>query len=47
VELTRLLVERGANLDAKDEVYDTTPLGWAEYFKRPEIVEYLGSVSRG
>ncbi len=31
LEVVKLLVEAGANLDAKDKVYEGTPLGWAEY----------------
>jgi hypothetical protein len=40
-ELVRLLVERGARLDARDRIYDGTPLGWALYGQRTEIAEYL------
>ena len=52
----KLLVEAGANLDAKDKIYDGTPIGWAEYMRNneaqnenekrkfEEIREYLKSV---
>ncbi len=33
----------GSSLDAKDEVYDATPLGWAEYFGRSDVAELLRS----
>jgi hypothetical protein len=40
----RLLVERGARLDAEDAVYQGTPLGWAIHGGRSEIAEYLRGV---
>lgn len=36
-----LLVERGARLDTKDTIFQSTPLGWAEYGGRTEIANYL------
>lgn len=39
--VVRLLVERGARLDIKDTIYQSTPLGWAEYVGRTEIADYL------
>ena len=44
VAALRLLVERGADLDAVDPSYDATPLGWAEFFDQPEAAEYLRSL---
>jgi len=41
VETVKVLVEAGANLNAKDSIYDGTPLGWAEYGKRLEVAKYL------
>ena len=38
--VVRLLVERGARLDIRDTIYQSTPLGWAEYGGRTEIAEY-------
>src|SRR5439155_17014148 len=35
--VVRLLVERGARLDIRDTIYQSTPLGWAEYGGRTEI----------
>jgi len=37
----RLLVERGARLDIKDRIYQSTPLGWAIYLGKTEIEKYL------
>lgn len=39
--VVRLLVERGARLDIKDKVYQSTPLGWAIYGEQTEIAKYL------
>jgi ankyrin repeat protein len=41
LEAVKLLVARGARLDIKDTIYDSTPIGWAEYGERKEIAEYL------
>jgi len=40
-EVVHLLVERGARLDIKDTIWESTPLGWAEYGGRTEIATYL------
>jgi len=39
--VVRLLVERGARLDIKDTIYESTPLGWAEHAGHRQIAEYL------
>ncbi len=39
--VVRLLVERGARLDIKDTIYQSTPLGWAIYAEQTEIEKYL------
>lgn len=44
-ETVRVLVEMGASLDARDTVYEGTPLGWALHGGRTEIAEYLQSIS--
>ena len=41
-----LLLERGADVDARDSAYDSPPLGWAAYFQHPRMVELLGIRSR-
>jgi ankyrin repeat protein len=40
-DAVRELVEHGARLDLRDTVYDSTPLGWAEYGGKVEIAKYL------
>ena len=45
LDVVRLLVERGARLDLRDKIYQSTPLGWAEYGKQDEIAAYLRSVN--
>jgi len=41
-EVVRLLVERGgADLDAKDTLWQGTPTGWARHAGRTQIEEYL------
>jgi hypothetical protein len=40
-ETVRLLVERGARLDAKDTMWQGTPAGWAQHGGRTENEEYL------
>jgi ankyrin repeat protein len=39
--VVRLLVERGAELDIKDKIYQSTPLGWARHAGQTEIENYL------
>ena len=39
--VVRLLVDRGARLDVKDRIYQSTPLGWAVYCNQPAIADYL------
>jgi hypothetical protein len=41
VELVRELIELGADVHAKDSIYDSNPLGWAEYFNRTAAADYL------
>lgn len=41
LEVVRLLVERGARLDIRDKVHDSTPLGWARYGGKTEIAAFL------
>jgi hypothetical protein len=41
LDAVKVLVEAGADLDAKDTIYDGTPLGWAEYGKQVEIADFL------
>ncbi|MBM7784922.1 ankyrin repeat domain-containing protein [Tenggerimyces flavus] len=41
VELTKLLLERGADQSLRDNNFDATPLGWAEHFERTETIALL------
>jgi hypothetical protein len=41
VELAKLLIERGADVNVKDTFYEETPLGWALYREHVEIVKLL------
>lgn len=43
--VVRLLVERGARLDIRDKVYNSTPFGWATHGGRTAIAEYLSDRS--
>lgn len=45
VAAARLLVEHGAEIDARDRVHGATPLGWAIHFGKPELIDYLSRVS--
>jgi peptide-methionine (S)-S-oxide reductase len=45
--VVRLLVKRGARLDIKDTIWESTPPGWAEYGGRTEIAGHLSSRSGG
>lgn len=41
LEVVRLLVARGARLDMRDTIHNSTPLGWAEYGGKEEIAALL------
>jgi len=41
IELAQLLLDLGADPNARDARYDATPLGWAEHFDRPRLAELL------
>jgi hypothetical protein len=45
LETVRLLVRHGADLDARDPRFDETSLGWARYFRQPEVADYLLTAS--
>jgi uncharacterized damage-inducible protein DinB len=44
LESVRILVELGADVNKKDPVYDSAPLGWAEYMGRSKVADYLRSI---
>jgi hypothetical protein len=39
--MVRLLLDAGADPAVHDSIHDADALGWAEYFKQPEIVRIL------
>jgi ankyrin repeat protein len=41
-----LLIEHGAEIDARDRKYDATPLNWAIHLGKPHLIDYLSTVSR-
>ena len=41
LDVVTVLVDNGARLDIKDTIYQSSPLGWAEYLGKPAIAEYL------
>ena len=43
VDLLKLLVEAGASLEARDTLWDGTPLGWAIHNKKAKAEAYLRS----
>jgi ankyrin repeat protein len=46
VDIARLLIERGADVDPVERNYNSTPLGGANYFGRLEMVAFLAPLSR-
>jgi Ankyrin repeats (many copies) len=45
VELARTLLRLGADPDILDRRFDSTPLGWARYFEREELIDLLEPVT--
>jgi ankyrin repeat protein len=45
IEIVRLLLDAGANPRIRDSKHDGDARGWAEFFKRPEIVALLSASS--
>jgi ankyrin repeat protein len=41
LELARTLLRLGADPDLRDHRFNGTPLGWARYFGRQELIELL------
>lgn len=41
IEVAALLLERGAAVAAREDVYDSTPIGWAHHGGKLELREYL------
>ena len=47
VETMKLLIEHGARIDARDTLWDGTPLGWAVHNKKRKAEAYLRSLLPG
>jgi ankyrin repeat protein len=45
-ETVRVLLRAGADPHARDSEHDSDPLGWAEYFGQPHVVDILRSAPR-
>ena len=43
--VAELLVSRGADLEAKDDLYHSTPHGWASHSGRASVRDYLGGLA--
>jgi ankyrin repeat protein len=41
IDIARLLLDAGADPNIRDDKYDATALGWAEYFDRSDFVELI------
>ncbi|MGH7303020.1 MAG: ankyrin repeat domain-containing protein [Candidatus Rokuibacteriota bacterium] len=41
IELTRMLLDAGADSGVRDDKYEATVLGWAEYLGQPRIADLL------
>jgi ankyrin repeat protein len=44
LEMVKLLISLGADPAIRDEEFNATPLGWAQYGEREEVAEFLKSV---
>ena len=47
VEVVRLLLDAGADPRIRDSKHDGDAFGWAEFFKKPEIVQLLKDKTAG
>jgi ankyrin repeat protein len=45
--IVRLLLRHGADLTIRDSEHDSTPLGWAEFFKHAEVARILRDAESG
>ena len=45
LSIARLLVQHGADHTAREPEFNAQPAGWAQYFKKSEIQEYLESLA--
>lgn len=40
-EVARLLLEAGADPSIRDSAHDSDPVGWAEFFQKPDVAQIL------
>ena len=45
-DVARLLIERGAEIDPRESQFDSTPIGWAAYGDKSEMVDFLSQYTR-
>lgn len=45
VPVAQLLIERGAEIDARDRRFNGTPLDWASHFHKQQLTDFLSTVS--
>jgi ankyrin repeat protein len=41
LEAVKVLVERGADIEARDPLYKRSPLAWATFHAHPDVAEFL------
>jgi len=41
IDIARMLLEAGADPDIRDDKYDATALGWAEYCDQPQVAQLI------
>ncbi len=46
LRVATLLIERGAEIDPREATWNSTPIGWAAYGSRIEMVEFLSRYTR-
>lgn len=45
VPIAQLLIERGAEIDPRDRKFNATPLDWASHLHKPQLTDYLSTLS--
>src|SRR6185503_16762619 len=46
LDVARLLVDRGVEIDPRDTQWNSTPIGWASYADKVEMVDFLSRYTR-
>lgn len=41
IDLAQMALDAGADLSLQDKDHDSTPMGWAQYFRRPAIISLI------